>query len=213
MMPEPLQAGLALVLSYLVGAIPWSWLAARYVGGIDLRHVGSGNLGATNTFRALGVRVALPVLVLDILKGVVAPVVFARLAPAENGVSASVWATWCGVAAILGHMFPVYLGFRGGKGIATASGVFVTLEPLAFGVSAAVFLLAFTATRGIVSVGSLLGTAALPVAMAVFAARSGDVDATRVGIVVGLVVVVWIKHASNIRRLMQGREKSVLRRS
>ncbi len=206
------QGGLALLVSYLVGAIPWSWLAGRYVGGIDLRRVGSGNLGASNTFRALGARVALPVLVLDVAKGVVAPLGFARLAPHDSPEATALWATLCGVAAVMGHMFPIYLGLRGGKGIATAAGVFGALEPLAFGVSGVVFLLAFAATRGIVSVGSLLGTAALPVAIYIFGVRSETLEPARLWIVTAMVLVVWVKHASNIGRLLHGNEKSVFHR-
>jgi glycerol-3-phosphate acyltransferase PlsY len=212
MSPALAQGVVALTLSYLVGAIPWSWLAGRYIGGLDLRQVGSGNLGASNTFRALGARVALPVLLLDIMKGVAAALGFARLAPDGGAATASLWATLCGVVAIIGHMFPVYLGFRGGKGIATAAGAFGALEPLAFGVSGVVFLLAFAATRGIVSVGSLLGTLALPIAMYVIGARAGTLEPARLWVVCVLVLVVWIKHASNISRLRHGSEKSVLRR-
>ena len=115
---EIVRAALVVALSYLVGAIPWSWLAGRCIGGLDLRRVGSGNLGASNTFRALGARVALPVLILDVAKGVVAPLVFARLGADGPAAATPLLATLCGVAAILGHMFPVYLGFRPEYGFA-----------------------------------------------------------------------------------------------
>ena len=116
-----MNAALAVALSYLLGTIPWSYLAARLLRGLDLRRVGSGNLGATNVFRALGGRAALAVLVLDAAKGAVPVLVFApSVAPAPLGEAD--FATVCAVGAVLGHMFPFYLGFRGGKGIATSAG-------------------------------------------------------------------------------------------
>ena len=197
--------------SYLVGSIPWSYLAGRACG-IDLRTVGSGNLGATNTFRALGARVALPVLVLDIVKGAAAPLVFARLRIDALPIPAPILATLCGIAAILGHMFPVYLGFRGGKGIATSTGVFAALEPQAFLVCLGVFAAAFAASGGIVSLGSLLASLALPIAMYAVHTWRGDLDWTRVGLAVVLVVIVWIRHHANIVRLLRRTEKSVFHR-
>jgi len=199
----------ALILSYLVGSIPWSLLAARLLGGVDLRRVGSGNLGATNVFRALGAWTALAVLALDAAKGVVAVLLIARLAPAALGAGGV--ATLCGLAAILGHMFPFYLGFRGGKGIATSAGVFAALEPTAFWVCLGVFAISFLASGGIVSLGSLLGSLALPIAIGIAAAARDSVDWTRLLLVCALVVVVWVRHAANIRRLLRGDEKGLLR--
>ena len=200
---------LPLLLSYLVGGIPWSWLAGRLIGGIDLRRVGSGNLGATNTYRALGARVAIPVLVLDVLKGYAAPALCARLA-GPGPFAPATHATLCGLLAILGHMFSPYLGLRGGKGVATAAGVFAALEPIALLVALAVFVLAFALSGGIVSVGSLLASIALPVAMRV--ARGGDIDRARLALVAALVVLVWVKHTANIGRLRRGQEPSLLSR-
>jgi glycerol-3-phosphate acyltransferase PlsY len=180
--------------------------------GIDLRTVGSGNLGATNAFRALGARVALPVLGLDILKGAAAPLVFARLRIDAPPVPDAILATLCGIAAILGHMFPIYLGFRGGKGIATSTGVFAALEPQAFLVCLGIFAAAFAASGGIVSLGSLLASLALPIAMVVAHTWRGDLDWTRIGLAVVLVVIVWIRHHANIARLLRRTEKSVFHR-
>jgi glycerol-3-phosphate acyltransferase PlsY len=204
-----MSVALALAVSYLVGAIPWSWLAGRWFGGVDLRRVGSGNLGATNAFRVLGARVAIPVLCLDIAKGTAAPTLWARLIGAGPLAPATA-ATLCGLAAILGHMFPVYLGFRGGKGIATSAGVFAALEPVACLIAVAVFALAFAVSGGIVSVGSLLGSLALPVAM--LCIRRSELDGVRFALVLALVVLVWIKHAANIARLVRGQESRLWRR-
>lgn len=200
---------LSLVLSYLVGALPWSWLAGRVIGGIDLRKVGSGNLGATNTFRALGARVAIPVLVLDILKGVAAVLLVAPLAFSHASISNANIANLCGLAAILGHMYPIYLGFRGGKGIATSAGVFLALEPLALGVCFLAFAITFAASGGIVSLGSLVSSLVLPIALIVVGQMHGHLDLGRLLVAIALVLVVWVRHTSNISRLLQGNEKSV----
>jgi glycerol-3-phosphate acyltransferase PlsY len=200
-------------LAYLVGAVPWSFLAGRVIGGVDLRRVGSGNLGASNTFRALGARVAVPVLLLDVLKGVVAVLVIARLRLDPPPVGDATLAALAGVAAIVGHIFPVYLGFRGGKGIATSAGVFAALQPQAFLAALAVFLLAFAASRGIVSVGSLLAALALPVAVWAVGARRGTLEWSHVLVSGGLAVLIWIKHAANLERLLRGTEKSLFDRS
>jgi len=144
-----------------------------------------------------------------VVLGAVAVVLIARLAPAPLGSSGV--ATLCGLAAILGHMFPFYLGFRGGKGIATSAGVFAALEPTAFWVCLGVFAITFLASGGIVSLGSLLGSLALPIAIGIAAAARGSVDWTRLLLVCALVVVVWVRHAANIRRLLHGDEKGLLR--
>lgn len=198
-----------LVLSYLVGSIPFSFLAGK-MHGVDLRTVGSGNLGATNTFRALGSKVALVVLILDALKGVVAPLWFAHL-PGLGAplMPTPVFATACGVAAILGHMFPLYLHFKGGKGIATSMGVFGALEPWPLLLCFVIFWLAFGLSRGIVSLGSLLSTLALPIAMYVMGTQRNDLDWSRLGLATGLTLVIWMKHRSNLARLLAGQEKSV----
>jgi glycerol-3-phosphate acyltransferase PlsY len=201
-----------LLLSYLVGTVPWSFLAGKLVGGLDLRRVGSGNLGASNTFRALGARVAGPVLLLDVLKGLVAPLVLARLRLDTPPVSDAALAALAGIAAIVGHIFPVYLGFRGGKGIATSAGVFAALQPQAFLVAFAVFVIAFAATRGIVSVGSLLAALALPLAVWGLGARRGGPEWSHLAVAAGLALLIWIKHASNLERLLHGTEKSLFDR-
>ena len=199
----------ALALSYLVGAIPWSFLAGKLAGGIDLRRVGSGNLGASNTFRALGARVALPVLLLDIAKGLAAPLGFARLRIDAPPVDAATLAALAGVAAIVGHIFPVYLGFRGGKGIATTAGVFAALEPQAFLFCFAAFCVGFAMSRGIVSVGSLLSSLALTPAIWFVGARRGGVSWSHLILAAGLTLLIWLKHTNNLARLVRGTERSL----
>lgn len=196
-----------LLVSYLVGAIPWSWLLVRVRRGVDLRQIGSGNLGATNTYRALGASGAIAVLALDILKGWVAPAGFARMRLDTPTVDPIVLPALAGFAAILGHIFPVYMGFRGGKGIATSAGVFLALEPMALAIAAVVFLAGVLASRGIVSVGSLLGALALPLAAYGIEARAPEPSWAVVALAGALTVVLFVKHAANLRRLVHGEEK------
>lgn len=201
-----------LVLSYLVGAIPWSLLVTRWRKGIDLRTVGSGNLGATNTFRALGAKWGAAVLVLDIGKGAAATFGLARLRLDTPPLGAENLALCAGLAAILGHIFPVYVGFRGGKGIATTAGAFLGLQPAACGLAFAAFGVGILASRGIVSVGSLCAAITLPVAVCAFEVRSGSPSALQIGVATALAVLIVLKHTPNIARLRRGQEKSLFRR-
>ena len=113
------------LLAYVVGATPTSFWVGRYGYGVDLREMGSGNLGATNTFRVLGGKAALPVMVVDIAKGWLPVFLF----PQVDGSAAWTWALAYGAAAIVGHVFSFWVGFRGGKGVATSGGVFLALAP------------------------------------------------------------------------------------
>ncbi|HSM36667.1 MAG TPA: glycerol-3-phosphate 1-O-acyltransferase PlsY [Longimicrobiales bacterium] len=189
------QALLA-VASYLIGAIPHSYLAGR-VRGIDLREHGSGNLGATNAFRVLGARWAAPVMVLDVAKGFVPTYFFPALAGGGTPL-----ALVFGVAAILGHVFPVYMRFRGGKGVATGSGVFLALAPAAVAIGLVIWGVLVGLT-GIVSVGSIAAALALPV-LVWWLYGSGIVLA----VAIALAGFVLVTHRANIRRLLSGEEAS-----
>src|SRR3954465_13317788 len=148
-----------LVASYLVGAIPTSHLVSRSFAKIDLRQHGSGNLGATNLYRVLGWKYAIPVGLFDIAKGAIPVLVFApRVSSSE------LYALACGVAAIIGHVFSVFVGFKGGKGVATAAGVMLALTPVALAVAATVWALAVLLT-GYVSLGSIAAALVLPPAV------------------------------------------------
>ena len=136
--------------SYLLGAIPASYIAGRLARGIDLREHGSGNLGATNTFRVLGAKVAAPVMVFDILKGTFPVVAFSRW----DGSPDWRWELAYGAAAIVGHVFSIYMRFRGGKGVATSAGVFLALAPVPLGVGLVAWLLVLKTMR-MVSAGSI----------------------------------------------------------
>jgi glycerol-3-phosphate acyltransferase PlsY len=182
--------------SYLLGAIPASYLAGRWGGGVDLRTSGSGNLGATNAFRVLGPRIAAPVMLFDLLKGWLPVWSFPRL----DGSAEWRWALAYGTAAIIGHVFSVFVRFRGGKGVATATGVFLGLAPLAIGVAFGVWLLVLWRTRW-VSLASITGALTLAATLAVAERRT---EVLVLGTAVALFVV-WA-HRANIRRLMRGEE-------
>ena len=142
-----------------MGAIPTSHLVSRSFAKIDLRQHGSGNLGATNLYRVLGWKYAIPVGLFDIAKGAIPVLVFA---PQVSG--SELYALACGVAAIIGHVFSVFVGFKGGKGVATAAGVMLALTPLALGVAAAVWAVVLMLT-GYVSLASIAAAAVLPLAV------------------------------------------------
>lgn len=182
--------------SYLLGAIPTSLLAARFGAGIDLREHGSKNLGATNVYRVLGWKYAIPVGLVDIAKGVVPVAVFAPLAGPEPWVPVLL-----GIAAVLGHVFSVFVGFKGGKGVATAAGAVLALAPAALGASAIVWVLVLAVT-GYVSAASMLGAVLFPVAVRVTNPENPYIF----GLGVGLAVFILVTHRSNMRRLVAGRE-------
>jgi len=193
-----LRPYLLLLLAYVIGATPTSYWVGRLVHGIDLRDKGSGNLGATNTFRVLGWKAAVPVVAVDIAKGWFP----AWYLPQISGEEAWWWAAVYGAAAISGHLFPFWVGFRGGKGVATSGGMFLALAPWAVLVGFLVWCLSAAITR-IVSVGSILAAAVLPVAVWLTPHAGGN------GLVYFTVFlaafVIWA-HRSNIGRLMRGEE-------
>ncbi len=195
---------LGLVLAYLAGSIPAAYIAGKVTRGIDLRQHGSGNLGATNVYRVLGAKVAVVVLLFDAAKGAVPVLWFPRLiAPrvSEPG-TLTLWAIGFGIAAIVGHVRPVFLLWKGGgKGVATASGVFGALAPAAIGVTLLVWL-GVLVVSGYMSLASLAGAAVLPVAIAVMGGLRSPL------FVVSVVVAAFVfwTHRSNIGRLRRGEE-------
>ncbi len=184
------------VLAYLLGAVPSSYVAGRLARGIDLREHGSGNLGATNAFRVLGWKVALPVLVFDVFKGWFPPFFF----PRWDGSSAGAWIVAYAAAAVLGHVFSVYVNFRGGKGVATSAGVLLALAPWGVLGGFVVWLLVLAATR-IVSLASIVAALAVPLVVLV----TGGAPVI-LGLCVALALFVVFAHRGNIRRLLRGEE-------
>lgn len=185
-------------IGYLLGSISFAVLLVRAVAGKDIRSEGSGNAGATNVLRAHGKKLALFVALLDVAKGAAA-VLLVRLVTADP-----FWGSAAGVAAVLGHVFPIFYGFRGGKGVATAVGVFLVLAPLALLCCLAVFVAIVAVTR-YVSLGSVVAMTLLPpVAGLVFHAPRPVVTAAAV-----TALVVLGKHLDNLKRLARGEERKL----
>ena len=185
-----------LLAAYFLGAIPTSYLVARWLGSIDLREHGSKNLGATNLYRTLGWRYAVPTGLFDVAKGAIPVVVFAPRAGGPEWVPIGL-----GVAAIIGHVFSLFVRFRGGKGVATAAGAVLGLAPLPLAVSAVVWVTLVWAT-GYVSLASMCGAAAFP--LAVWLLQPGDPYVLVAGVLLATFIV--FTHRANIRRLLEGRE-------
>lgn len=197
---------LLVVLGYLAGSVPTSFWVGRAAYGVDLRREGSGNLGATNTFRVLGWRAAIPVVVVDVTKGWLPVWLFPRIDAPEALWS---WSLAYGAAAILGHVFSVWVRFRGGKGVATSAGVFLGLAPWAVLVGLLVFGATVLVTR-LVSLGSVLAALALPVAVA-YAPVAWPLEARPLLLwfSVALAAFVLWAHRTNIRRLLRGQERRI----
>jgi glycerol-3-phosphate acyltransferase PlsY len=196
-------AWVALGLSYLLGAVPFGLVAAR-LRGVDLRRAGSGNIGATNAGRVLGRPVGLAVFVLDLLKGWFPAFVLAPWAAGEGGDPLRLQVA-CAALAVLGHVFPVWLGFRGGKGVATASGALIAIDPIVFLVGGAAWLVVLGLTRYVGLSSICMGLAF--VAAAWWRAPGGAPDlAVGTGL---LAVLILVRHRSNIRRMLSGTEPKV----
>lgn len=187
---------LAAATAYLLGSIPFAFLLARR-RGIDLRRAGSGNVGASNVLRTSGVSLAMLAMALDGLKGTLAVLIAERV----SGIPAAPVAA--GLASVLGHVYPVWLRFRGGKGVATAAGAFTLLAPAALGIASAVFVVAVAATR-MISVGSVSAA----VTLAITAALMDSPRLVIAGAVLAAAIIVY-RHRENLARLMAGTERRV----
>lgn len=191
-----LRTILLLAVSYLLGSIPFSYLVARSFGVGDVRQVGSGNVGATNVLRSAGKTAGALALVLDAAKGAAA-----TLLASHSGSGDALTPSLAAIAAVLGHVFPVWLRFIGGKGVATGVGAFFPLAPLAAGSSMVVFAATLAVSR-FVSVSSLVAALSLPILAALF----GAPPAVWLSAVCCAGVIVW-KHRPNLERIAAGAER------
>lgn len=189
---------LYLALAYVLGATPTSYWVGRWFYGVDLRTKGSGNLGATNTFRNLGWKAAVPVILVDIFKGWLPVWLFPQL----DHTAAWGWTLGYAAAAILGHVFSFWVGFKGGKGIATSAGVFLALAPWSVLIALLVWIILVATTR-MVSVGSLGAAVAVPITVFFLPHWGGD---ALLLFTLGLAAFVFWAHRSNIRRILRGEE-------
>jgi len=199
---ETLLLDLALVgAAYLCGSIPMGVVVARLTGGVDPRTIGSGRTGGTNALRALGRRRAAIVVTGDLLKGVV-PVLVARVLSGQAVVE-----VLCGLAAVAGAIWSIFVGFRSGRGVGTGVGTMLVIQPIAILLAMPVFVLVILVTR-YVSLGSLLGSAALfPAMLVIWAVASGAVQPQYLLYAVIGPALIWIAHADNIDRLIHGTER------
>jgi glycerol-3-phosphate acyltransferase PlsY len=188
-----------LIIGYLLGAIPFGLVISKMVG-VDVRTQGSRNIGATNVNRVLGKKLGFITLICDCLKGLLPMYLAALILPEKE--TKEFFVALTGVMAVLGHMFPIYLGFRGGKGVATGMGVFLYLSFPAIAISLVVFLLTVAVT-GFVSAGSLLASGLIPLWLYLLGASKTTIIAAAV-----VSFLIWLKHHENIKRLIHGKETS-----
>jgi acyl phosphate:glycerol-3-phosphate acyltransferase len=196
---------LVIIIAYLIGSIPFGYLIVRHKVGDDIRETGSGGTGATNVSRRAGKAAGVFTLVLDALKGSVA-VLLARVL-VGGGPTADWVVAGAAIATIVGHIFPVWLGFRGGKGVATGVGVFVILAPVALLCAGVLFVALVSLTR-YVSLGSITAAATLPLFVwlqSVFVEPIADLRPLLTATVVGALLIIFA-HRGNIRRLARGTE-------
>jgi glycerol-3-phosphate acyltransferase PlsY len=190
------MASISILVGYLAGSVPFAFLLARRAG-IDVRRVGSRNVGAANVLRNTGIGRALAVTLLDVAKGAAA-VGIAFASTGGNGVAALT-----GAAAVVGHIYPVWLRFHGGKGVAVAAGVFAMLTPLATAIAMTLFLVIVSSTR-YVSLGSVAATLALPPA-----AWLTGAPGTVVAAAAGTAALILFRHRANLQRLTEGTERRI----
>jgi acyl phosphate:glycerol-3-phosphate acyltransferase len=196
----PLILSLLVMASYLLGAIPNGLLIAR-LKGVDLQKTGSGNIGATNVYRCVGKGWGVLAFVLDAVKGFIPAFFFPRVidsAPPWLGLA-------CGAAAVAGHNWPVWLNFKGGKGVSTSAGMLLGIAPAAVGIGFAVFAVTVLTTRW-VSLGSILAAVAVPAA---YVWMNGTANPLLAGALLVMGLLVILKHRANIRRLLAGTEPRI----
>lgn len=209
-----LSLGTVLLLSYLIGSIPTSLWTGKIYGNLDIRKHGSGNAGATNTFRVLGWKAGIFVLIVDFIKGLACTAFVSQLAYdiGTGPVAPVVWETdsflkiSCGLIAVLGHMFPLYASFNGGKGAATAAGMLYGIEPVSISISLGVFITVILITR-YVSLGTIIATFIYPVSQFVMIGLfDWSIDPSVLIFTTALTLFIIVKHHGNIRRLLKGTE-------
>jgi glycerol-3-phosphate acyltransferase PlsY len=190
-------------IAYLLGSIPFGLVLVRIVKGEDVRRLGSGNIGATNVARSGGAKLGIATLILDALKGYVAVALAFAISYRNPEIDVRLVAAVAALCTILGHVFPVWLRFRGGKGVATGVGAFIALAPRAVLVVLAVFFVIVAIFR-YVSLGSIVASAIFPVLAFVF--YRGQSSAVDFAVMLAASLLIIVKHKANIRRLLDGTE-------
>ncbi|MFC1541701.1 glycerol-3-phosphate 1-O-acyltransferase PlsY [Candidatus Latescibacterota bacterium] len=193
------------VCGYIIGSIPTSIIAGKLLRGIDIRDYGSRNPGATNTFRVLGKKIGITVGLVDIFKGFFAVYFLTDIIPPDGLLSAELRMICAGIAVISGHVWTVFAGFKGGKGVGTAFGVFLALAPLCSLITMVVWCIVTFGT-GYVSLGSITGAVVLPLSVIVLGIARENLSIPLTVISVSVASIVIIRHRSNISRLLKGEE-------
>ena len=195
----------AVVSSYLIGAIPFAYIVAR-LHGVDVRKVGSGNVGATNVLRSVGKVAGVSVLLLDVAKGYLPTLLIPHAFTAyTHGEPSSTLAIACAMGAICGHVWPIYLGFKGGKGIATSAGSLIALAPVAVLIGLIVWIIVFFISK-YVSLASITAAVAIPAVSWYLYSPEGMLLP---GALTAIGILAVVKHRSNIQRLIKGNENRI----
>ena len=203
-----ISLGILLVLSYLLGSFPSSIVYGKVFRKVDVREHGSCNAGGTNSWRVLGWKIGLPVMLTDVAKGALASLVIARIPLGTLPLEFSTVALLCGVAALLGHVFPIYTGFRGGKGVATGAGMLLVNAPIPVACALGIFALTLV-LFGKVSLASILAAMSLPVAVILIEKLTTiDYPILLLVLTIALALFILYTHRTNIQRLVRGEEKA-----
>ncbi len=208
-MHNNIYIGIFVLISYLIGSIPTGFVLAKIFAGKDVRKAGSGNIGATNVTRLLGKKLGLITFAGDALKGCIPMLIGSYIfKPHLSEFNFQFVVCGFGLAAFLGHLFPIYLKFKGGKGVATALGIFIFIEPLCVPVEIALFAL-ITFKWGYVSVASLTAAAAMPAVLLLIAWFIRPVSLPGIILSIILALLIFAKHGSNIKRLLNHTENKI----
>lgn len=207
-MKQMLFISLAYLFAYLLGGIPTSFIAGK-LKGVDITKHGSGNAGATNALRVLGTKIGVTVMLLDALKGVVAILIGRWILTLFDIDTNQIYDITLGITAILGHVFSIYLRFKGGKGVATAAGVYALLSPWAMLIALAAFIIVVAASR-YVSMGSITAAVVLVITQLIIAYRNNFEQLPILILTVFLALFIILKHKENIKRLIKGNENRLV---
>jgi len=194
-----------IIIAYFIGSLPTSIIVGKLLRGIDIRDYGSHNPGATNTFRVLGKKIGITVGLIDVFKGFFAVYFLPVLIPADGGVSHEIRMIGAGIAVVSGHVWTVFAGFKGGKGVGTAFGVFLALAPLASLIALVAWCVLVFST-GYVSLGSISAAVVLPLSIIVIGLVNHSLSIPLMVISVSVGILVIVRHRANISRLLKGEE-------
>ncbi|HHE37053.1 MAG TPA: glycerol-3-phosphate 1-O-acyltransferase [Candidatus Cloacimonetes bacterium] len=195
---------ISIISAYLLGSIPTSYLMGKMLKGIDIRKFGSGNVGATNALRVLGTKIGIITLVIDILKGFFAVLIGKILIPEFSDLILII----IGIAAIIGHIFTIFLKFKGGKGVATSAGVFIALTPIPLVIALFVFIITVWISK-YVSLGSILASLTLFMVELIINLNNSFIEIEKLVMVFVIASFIIIKHKSNLQRLLSGTENKI----